>query len=401
MSSSSTPTLHLFPRTRRGVFTRRLNRFVIECSVDGSLMRAYLPNPGRLRELLLPGRTLYLAENAPSGKYRYTAVAVVRDGRPVLLHTHMANRAVQWLLIHRAIPELKDATVVRPEVTVDRSRFDFLLEKDGMPFLLEVKSCTLFEDDIALFPDAVTDRGRRHLLELAESARQGTPGGVVILINWPRTRYFLPDYHTDLEFARAFLEVKKDIAFIPIAVEWSDTLSLIPSVRRVAIPWALIEREAADSGSYVLILRLSHDETIEVGKLGSLHFRRGYYLYVGSAKKNLTRRINRHLRKRKNFHWHIDYLRDRADYAQALAIRSSDTLECALAKAIEKIAHWKTPAFGSSDCGCDTHLFGMTHDPAQDPAFVEILQYFRIGRLREELQKIKKSSRAEPQGRRD
>ena len=297
----------------------------------------------------------------------------------------MANRVVHWLLIHGAIPELKDATVVRHEVTVDHSRFDFLLEKDGVPFLLEVKSCTLFEDDVALFPDAVTDRGRRHLLELAEKARQGTPGGVVILINWPRARYFLPDYHTDLEFARAFLEVKKDIAFIPIAVEWSDTLSLISPVRHVTIPWKLIEREAADSGSYILILHLARDRTIEVGKLGSLHFRRGYYLYVGSSKKNLTRRINRHLRKRKNFHWHIDYLRDRADYAQALTIRSQTHLECTLANTLRNIAHWTVPGFGSSDCTCDTHLFGMRHDPAQNPAFVEILQHFRIGRFHEEL----------------
>ena len=190
-------TIRLFPATRQAVFTRRLNRFVLECVIDGKKTPAYLPNPGRLRELLLPERILYLVENPPTGKYRYTAVAVKRNGKPILLHTHLANSVVRWLLMNKFIPELSDAAVVRPEIAVGHSRFDFLLERDGKPFLLEVKSCTLYENDIAFFPDAVTDRGRRHLLELAEKARQGTPGGVVILIHWPLTRYFLPDYHTD------------------------------------------------------------------------------------------------------------------------------------------------------------------------------------------------------------
>jgi sugar fermentation stimulation protein A len=297
----------------------------------------------------------------------------------------MANRVVQWLLTKQAIPGLENANILRHEVAFGRSRFDFLLEKDGKPFLLEVKSCTLFENDIALFPDAVTDRGRRHLLELAEKARRGIPGGVVILINWPGVRYFLPDYHTDPEFARTFLEVRNDITFIPVAVSWNEDLSLAPKVRPATIPWELIEREAGDCGSYILILHLESDRTIAVGMLGSRHFHRGYYLYVGSAKKNLARRIERHLRKRKHFHWHIDYLRDRADSVSALAIRSREHLECTLANALRDIAHWTVPGFGSSDCGCETHLFGMTQDPANDAAFIDILQYFRIGRLGKQL----------------
>ncbi len=297
----------------------------------------------------------------------------------------MANRVVHWLLLNKAICGLEDATVVRPEFTLGGSRFDFLLEKDGAPFLLEVKSCTLFEEDIALFPDAVTDRGRRHLQELAESSCQGNPGGVVILISWPQARYFLPDYHTDLAFARAFLSARNKITFFPIAVEWNDDLSLVPGARPVTIPWEIIEKEARDCGSYILILHLDRDDTIEVGKRGPQHFRKGYYLYVGSAKKNLTQRIDRHRRRRKNFYWHIDYLRDRADFVSVLAIRTGTPLECTIAKTLEKIAHWKVPGFGSSDCGCETHLYGMKHDPASDQTFVDMLQHFRIGRLQEDL----------------
>jgi len=78
----------------------------------------------------------------------------------------------------------------------------------GDPFVLEVKSCTLFGNSIAMFPDAVTVRGRRHIEELAALAVRGTAGGVVFLVHTPRVRYFLPDYHTDLTFARTFLNVK-------------------------------------------------------------------------------------------------------------------------------------------------------------------------------------------------
>ena len=181
--------------------------------------------------------------------------------------------------------------------------------------------------------------------------------------------------------------MKKDIAFYPVAVEWNDDLTLTSTARPVTIPWELIERETDDCGSYILICRLARDHTIDVGKLGSRHFRKGYYLYVGSAKKNLTKRIDRHLRKRKNFHWHIDYLRDRADEVRALAVRSHTHLECTIAKTLAGIAHWTSPGFGSSDCKCNSNLFGMSHDPANDPDFIAMLQYFRIGRLREELQK--------------
>jgi DNA-binding sugar fermentation-stimulating protein len=69
---------------------------------------------------------------------------------------------------------------------VGHSRFDFLLERNGRPFYLEVKSCTLVGRSIAMFPDAVTARGRRHLEELADMGRRGTPCGVLFLIHWPR-----------------------------------------------------------------------------------------------------------------------------------------------------------------------------------------------------------------------
>lgn len=345
-------------------------------------MPVYLPNPGRLRELLLPGRTVYLTKNSNPGKFSHTAVAVERNDRPVLLHTHLANGVVEWLLREKAVPGFEGDSIERREVSVGHSRFDFLLRRKGEPFLLEVKSCTLFEDSIAMFPDAVTVRGRRHLLKLAEEADHGRAGGVIILINAPGIRWFLPDYHTDLEFSRTMLALRKTISFTPLSITWERDLSTSTPVEEAVIPWNLLEREARDSGSYIIIMRLDEERLIEVGRLGVHSFPKGYYLYVGSAKTGLTKRIERHRRKRKHFHRHMDYLRNEADALWALPIRSSDDLECDIAAALGRIARQPVPDFGSSDCSCKSHLFAMAEDPIRNVSFIEILQYFRMGRIR-------------------
>jgi sugar fermentation stimulation protein A len=375
--------LQLFNNTQKATFIKRVNRFVVECALNEEVIGAYLPNPGRLRELLLPGRRLYLAENpdTPGRKYRYTAVAVKREGIPVLLHTHRSNDVVRWLIEKGKIPGLEDAKVVKPEATVGRSRFDFLLEKEGKPFLLEVKSCTLFGEAIAMFPDAVTERGKRHLIELAEQSRMGTQAGVIFLVHWPHARWFLPDYHTDIEFARTLYGVRNEIMVKALFIGWQHDLTLAPAIGELEIPWHIVEGEARDSGSYILLLHLTKGVRIEVGKRGVKVFRKGWYLYAGSAKRNLKKRMARHMRKRKNLFWHIDYLREAADRCIPIPVRSSTPLQCPMAKRLFEIADWPVPEFGSSDCDCNTHLFGMHTNPLENPLFIEMVQRFRIDRL--------------------
>jgi sugar fermentation stimulation protein A len=127
---------------------------------------------------------------------------------------------------------------------------------------------------------------------------------------------------------------------------------------------------------------LSDDKKINVGKLGNIVFKKGFYVYVGSAMANLTARIERHQRLRKNLHWHIDSLRDVSEVVGVFAIRSSDRLECEIANSMSKIAGWSVQGFGSSDCSCPTHLFGFKKDPASLPSFQRLLQYFRMDRFK-------------------
>jgi len=110
-----------------------------------------------------------------------------------------------------------------------------------------------------------------------------------------------------------------------------------------------------NSGSYILILKLERDKKIKIGFLGYINFKKGYYFYCGSGKKNLHQRIERHKRKNKKTFWHIDYLREKSKYISAITFDKLS--ECQLAEKLKKITEGSINNFGSSDCKCKTHLF--------------------------------------------
>lgn len=369
-------------RIFRGAFMSRPNRFLVRCTtVDQGVVRAFLPNPGRLSELFFPGVTLHLMDNSADGGERvtqYTVMAVERDGKPVMLHTHWCNDMAQTLLENRAVPGLEGTRIVRREVKVGRSRFDFLLEDDGGEIYLEVKSCTLFGNEVAMFPDAVTERGRRHLLALAQLTEAGYRCYVLFIVQTDRVRYFMPDYHTDLAFARTMLAVRGQVQFMALPVAWKKNLTFQPAQKLLQIPWDYIAREADDRGAYLVLIQLNRSRRLSIGALGEVLFKPGFYTYVGSAMKGLSARMARHQRKRKKMHWHIDYLRAAADGVEILPLRSSHRLECAIASDLTVLMTPSVPGFGCSDCQCSTHLFFMPENPMDDPPFHAWLQQCRM-----------------------
>jgi sugar fermentation stimulation protein A len=367
-------------------FVERPNRFLVRCDVDGlGIQEAFLPNPGRLWELLFPGVTLYVTgegdrASSPSSnrKTKYTVLAVERDGHPIFVHTHLTNAVARFLIERKLIPELADAEVVRAEYPVGNSRFDFLLRDGRRQIYLEVKSCTLYGNGVAMFPDAVTERGRRHLVELASLRSRTIRPCVLFLIHTPEVQWFMPDYHTDLDFSRTLLDVRHKLDIHPIAVQWHSDLSLGSQVRRIEIPWKYLRREVEDRGSYLLVLRVDKERRVRIGGLGTFSFRRGYYVYVGSAMRNLQSRLARHSRRRKTRHWHVDYLRQVTSGPIALPIRSSLRQECEVARAFADILEPGPAGFGSSDCKCATHLFRHETNPLELPPFHTVLQQFRM-----------------------
>jgi sugar fermentation stimulation protein A len=373
--------MRFFGNTEKALFLSRPNRFTVICELKGKRTRAYLPNPGRLGELLLPGVTIFLeSSDRPGRKFPLTAVAVMKGEDPVILHTHRANSIVRYLIGKGRIPGLEGAEVAAAEVTRGGSRFDLLLKKGGRDILLEVKSCTLFSAEAAMFPDAVTSRGRRHVEALARLAGGRTSAAVIFLVHAPSARLFMPEYHTDLDFSLALLKARPKVTFLPVGVSWHADLSLKEEVRPLKIPWALVEKEAHDRGSYLVVLKLDRKRILAVGKLGRIRFNKGYYLYVGSAARHLSRRVARHRRLRKKTFWHIDYLRAAARFVTALPVRSAHRLECDIAAAVRAFSGGDIPGFGASDCACPSHLFHRADNPLETAAFNDLIQFFRMDR---------------------
>jgi sugar fermentation stimulation protein A len=303
----------------------------------------------------------------------------------VMVHTHHNNLVARKLIEQNGVPGLEGAVIVKQEHRMGHSRFDFLLRKDDQDILVEVKSCTMFHDTLAMFPDAVSARATKHLRELEELTGKGFGAAVLFIVHSPRARFFMPEHHTDLEFCRTLLAVKDRVMVRALGIGWRQDLKLDNVVRDLMIPWDLVEREAQDRGNYLVILRLHRDRRLDVGTLGRVKFPTGYYCSVGSAMKDLTQRIARLQRLTKKKHWHIDHLREHAEFVAGVPIRSGTDREHDIASAMRRIADWTVPGFGCDDCGCGSHLFGMHEDPLRFRPFIDILLHFRMGLLEEEI----------------
>jgi Uri superfamily endonuclease len=109
-------------------------------------------------------------------------------------------------------------------------------------------------------------------------------------------------------------------------------------------------------GSYVLLIEMSEDKTIRIGKKGQILFSAGWYVYVGSAMNSIEKRVKRHFSKEKKHHWHIDYFLDEAKLINAFYKESTVREECIIAGLFAAECQ-PIPGFGSSDCSCDSHLF--------------------------------------------
>ncbi|HEX4919149.1 MAG TPA: GIY-YIG nuclease family protein [Candidatus Bathyarchaeia archaeon] len=119
-----------------------------------------------------------------------------------------------------------------------------------------------------------------------------------------------------------------------------------------------MRRERLNRGTYALLVRVPHTVRIPVGSLGPLTFKRGFYVYVGSALNSLRGRIARHFRRDKQVHWHIDYLTvsPSAKLIEAWASPTPRRTECSKSRMIRKHASESIKRFGASDCDCYSHL---------------------------------------------
>ncbi|MBC8376923.1 MAG: DNA/RNA nuclease SfsA [FCB group bacterium] len=192
-------------------FVDRPNRFLSKVRIDGKVHDSHVPDPGRLKELLFPGaRVLVEPKSGENRRTKFATVMVYSGDELISINSQLPNRFVRHCLDNSLIPEFKGWTVKKQEYIFGKSRFDFLLERDGQEKLLEVKSATLVEDGIARFPDAVTSRGRRHVLHLAESIAPERSAAVLFIVQRSDALSFEPHWGRDPEFAQALQDSVRD-----------------------------------------------------------------------------------------------------------------------------------------------------------------------------------------------
>lgn len=366
-----------------GKFIDRPNRFVCHVEINGEKVLCHMPNPGRMREFLFPGVTLYLTPNRKGLRTAYRVVGCKKGSHIFYLDTTKANDVAAWLVKNHKIPGWENYFLAGREVTMGDSRFDLLLGdgETGETFPVEVKSCSLSGEHGAMFPDAPTERGRKHLTHLVEMGRAGEHAGLLVLVHYKDACWFLPNYHTDLPFAEEFRKGLDFLDWKACVIPWTKDFLTPENVRLIPSSGEVLDREMGNAGDYMIVLQMEEDSTITVGSLGDIRFPKGYYVYVGSARKNLDQRIAHHKALRKRRHWHMDYLRNACRFTGAIPIRTKEDLEHKLAETLSGIADWTIPGFGCTDCSCKSHLFGFHQNPMHLPAFVKIEENFEINRL--------------------
>ena len=191
-----------YENIRPAVFLSRPNRFIAKVEVDGREETVHVKNTGRCKELLVYGRTVWLEEGKnPNRKTKYDLIAVDKDGLLVNMDAQAPNKVfAEWAQSGNFVSGL---TLLRPETTWGKSRFDFFWETGERRGFVEVKGCTLEEDGFCRFPDAPTERGVKHLNELAACMAEGYEAAVCFVIQMEGMKQFSPNDATHPAFGDA------------------------------------------------------------------------------------------------------------------------------------------------------------------------------------------------------
>jgi sugar fermentation stimulation protein A len=192
-------------------FISRPNRFQAYVKFNGEEIMVHVPNTGRCREILIPESKVLLREELnPTRKTLYDLFAVYKENKIINIDSQIPNKVVEEALKNRKIKSLIKYNVIQREKTFGNSRFDFKLSDDmGEEYYLEVKGVTLEADGKSKFPDAPTQRGTKHLLELIEAKKLGFGAGVLFLIQMDGISEFSPNDDMDVAFGEALRLARK------------------------------------------------------------------------------------------------------------------------------------------------------------------------------------------------
>lgn len=197
-----------YAQVEEGIFLQRLNRFTAFIWLRGEKTLCHIKNTGRCRELLVPGARVFCAKAENTArKTAWDLVTVEKQSRLFNLDSGAPNRAAaEWIAAKGFLP---DVTVCRPETVYQDSRFDFYLETPDTRHYLEVKGVTLEEGGLALFPDAPTLRGLKHIAGLSACKQEGFEAHLLFVIQFENARGFSPNTGAQPAFADALARARE------------------------------------------------------------------------------------------------------------------------------------------------------------------------------------------------
>ena len=202
-----------WPKLMEGTLSRRYKRFLADVRLkNGHLVTAHCPNSGSMLACSEPGRPVYLSRhNNPKRRTKYTWELIAMPTSLVGVNTLVPNRLVMASVAASRVPELRGYDRVRAEVKYGHnSRIDILLEQGAGRCFVEIKNCTLVENGVACFPDAVTSRGFKHLVELQEQVKSGHRGVMLYLVQRMDARIFRPADHIDPAYGKELRKAVKN-----------------------------------------------------------------------------------------------------------------------------------------------------------------------------------------------
>ncbi len=209
------------PYDAQGKFRARDNRFLGRFSLDGKTVYVHIHDPGRLEELLKNGNEVLLKKyNKKGRRTKWEVIAAKFRNNWIFTNSKFHSAIARKIIEDPKISPLGKVDKIYPEIKVGESRLDFLILRKNEKIWVEVKGCTLMEENIALFPDAPTVRGKRHVEELIKLREKGDRAALIFLV-FHNAKCFSPNEERDENFAKKFYRaIKEGVEIYPIHLSY-------------------------------------------------------------------------------------------------------------------------------------------------------------------------------------
>lgn len=232
---------------QHGVLLKRYKRFLADILLpDNKTITVHCPNSGSMKGCSTPGSEVVISQSSnPKRKYAWTLEMVKENNCWIGVNTAMTNKLVEEGLANGTIDDFGPVEYIQREVNVsESSRLDFLIKANGKQTYIEVKNCSLAANDVALFPDAVTKRGTKHLLELDHLRKMDVDAAVLFCVQRSDAHTFMPAEAIDPDYAENLFKVYnngvKVLAYqadvTPESITIARKIPVLENVRPTTLP---------------------------------------------------------------------------------------------------------------------------------------------------------------------